>query len=81
MTVKYHCDGPECSDTMTRKERRIAITLEEPAPEPRWCDPAEDDGPLPEIEIEVMEFYSDGDFHFCSDACLTAWAMSRALDQ
>lgn len=78
MTVKYHCDAPDCDRQMGRDEARLAITVEE-APTPPF-DPAQlEDGEYPMIETE-FSIYSDGDFHFCSDPCLTSWAMIRALD-
>lgn len=78
MTVKYHCDGPDCEIQMGRDERRIAITVEEPQ-EP--FDPSQlEDGEYPLIDT-MITLYGDGDFHFHSDACLTNWAMARALDE
>lgn len=81
VTVRYHCDGPDCSRQMTRQERRIAITVEEAVQHLRTIEFDDDGnfGPLP--EIETYDMYSDGDFHFCCDTCLTGWAMARALDE
>lgn len=81
MTIRYDCDGPDCEKRMGREDARLAITVEKGSQPVQVWDPA-DDGPLPEIEIETnFAFYSDGDFHFCSDSCLTSWAMARALDE
>lgn len=81
MTVRYDCDGPDCARRMDRSAPRLAITVEEgEKPLMRTWDP-DDDDELPEVSIETLDFYNDGDFHFCSDSCLTSWAMARALDQ
>ncbi len=75
MTVRYHCDGPDCVSTMTRDQPRLALTAENPTPP---FDPNEG-GEFPLIETS-FEFFSDGDFHFCSDACITGWAYARHLE-
>jgi len=73
MTVCYRCDGPDCDRSMARDEGRLALTLEEPSPPP--SDVVDD-----VAYVESFSYYQDGDFHFCSDSCLTSWAMVRALD-
>lgn len=78
MTVWYHCDGPDCLVAMTRNERRIAITVEEPE-KPFDLNTLEE-GELPLIDATIT-IYGDGDFHFCSDACLTSWAFTRSVEE
>lgn len=78
MTVRYHCDGPDCERQMGRDERRIAITVDEPTPPFDPNNLADDEMPMIDTTITL---YGDGDFHFCSDACLTSWAFARHMEE
>lgn len=71
MTAFYRCDGPDCPHEMGRNRPRLSITVQ-PATYPE---------PDEEGQIQVFEFYGDGDNHFCSDGCLAAWAMDRAISR
>lgn len=70
MTALYRCDGPGCARMLGRNEPRLSITKHPP----EMPQPDEETGEYP-----MMEFWGDGDNHFCSDSCLAAWAMDRAI--
>jgi hypothetical protein len=70
MTAFYRCDGPDCRNEMGRNQPRLSITMQPT----KYPEPNEDG----EVEA-IFEFYGDGDNHFCSDSCLAAWAMDRAI--
>lgn len=71
MTVKYHCDGPDCIAVMTRDAARIALEIVAADAPNAQTDETYDTLPL------IASFGFTGDHHFCSSPCLAAWAMAR----
>jgi hypothetical protein len=76
MTVKYHCDGPDCERQMSRSHKRIAATIE-PREVTEFPEPDEEGIIHQSFDI----FIGDGDLHFCSNSCLASWGMSQHLDK
>jgi hypothetical protein len=76
MTIAYRCDGPDCATLMDDEVTKISLTVEKKI-EPQTFEPDED-GMLPTIEIQAFGLLNDR--HFCSMACLSAWAFAKQLD-
>lgn len=68
VTKFFHCDGPDCDEQMREDDPKLSLTV----PEPDL-----DDDPL-ELRVD-LDLHFDGDRHFCSDACLSAWAFGRGI--
>lgn len=75
MTVRYHCDGPDCERTMGRSDKRIAATIEPH----EFKEPEMDDDGQYRATVDI--YVGDGDLHFCSNACLASWGMTQHIDQ
>ena len=81
MTAYYHCDGPDCARQMLRSEPRIAIVYEKGQKPPTVIEPDEH-GDMPQIEIDTeVTFYMDGDLHFCSNQCMTAYGYAKHIEE
>ena len=78
MTIRYHCDGPDCDKQMQPREPRLAIKVENGPPSVDISAVGDDDEVW--LDIEVDGLFS-GDFHFCSEPCLTGWAFARSLEE
>jgi hypothetical protein len=75
VTVRYHCDGPDCDRQMGRGDKRIAATIE----------PREMDEPEPDEDGMIHQSFDvwvgDGDLHFYSSARLASWGMDQHLSK
>jgi hypothetical protein len=73
MTIRYDCDGPDCSVVIEEGEARIELKVVQAEPPPD-ADP--------ELLAAVMiEFGFTADHHFHNPACLASWAMARHLNE
>ncbi len=76
MTVAYRCDGPGCGNVLDQEQTRIDVSVtNEPIKE----------GPADPLDPEYMHFATikigfEADQHFCSMACLSAWAFAKQLE-
>lgn len=68
MSAIFRCDGPDCGKTLEKDTARIEVAAVTPL-----TDEQKDDGL---IAIAIFE----AERHFCSMACLSAWAYTQALE-
>ena len=83
MTIRYHCDGPDCDKQMEPREPRLAIKVENGPPDEitHELDPDMDPEVIAlELQVDFDAMFT-GDFHFCSEPCLTGWAFARSLEE
>ncbi len=71
MSAVFKCDC--CEQYLTEDDSRIALDVVGPMTP---VEPNEDGV----IELRPINFFAQGQHHFCSMACLSSWAMGRALE-
>jgi hypothetical protein len=71
VSIRYHCDGPDCDVLMTDEQARIELSVVTAAD----LEPDDDEG----LALAI-EFGFAADHHFHASTCLAAWAMDRHLN-
>ena len=76
MSQLFRCDY--CSTDLPEASGRIALEVVEPVEQSRQIDDDEFDSFAAVGVLRSVGFV--GDNHFCNMSCLSAWAMTKALE-
>lgn len=73
MTLRFHCDAPNCDKAPTDVEYRIGVDEYVAVADVEADDEAQ-------LSPVLMMAGTDNELHFCSIPCLVEWAFAKGIE-